>query len=165
VQPPRLFIRAKSNLGPDGGGFEYELPERQPEELPHITATVVKWGKPIKGTARKLLADAEANPDDGRRSELAEAKKFLTELLANGPLDAKKVKADAAGMELSHGTLRRAQKALGIKPRKDGMDGGWLWELPRRCSTEPEGAQQPEMSTFEEFEHLREDDDLVEVDV
>jgi hypothetical protein len=68
----------------------------------------------------------------------------------------------------------RAQNALGVETRKDGMMGGWILELPpkmlndeqlRRCSKNPEDAQQKKVSTFGHFEHLRGDSGAVEVEI
>jgi len=151
----RLFVRAKSNIGPDGGGFEYKLQQRPLRDQPTIIASTVEWRSPLKGTARDLLAVAETVQNNDRRHELLAAKQFLTELLSKGPVESKQVKADAQGAGHTWATVRRAQKELGIKPRKGGMNEGWLWKLPRSCSTAPEAAQANGVSTFDMFEHLQ----------
>lgn len=161
----RMFVRAKSNLGPDGGGFEYDLERSELKSHPGIVAFAVVWGRAVDGAARELLASAETVSDDGKRSELEEAKLFLRERLDDGPVDSNTIKADANGAGHSAATLRRAQKELGIKPRKDGMKGGWLLELPRRCISKSEDAQQKSLSTFGDFEHLRSEDRIVEVEI
>ena len=40
----RLFLRAKSNIGPDDGGFEYELEQAELEEYPGVFTSSVVWG-------------------------------------------------------------------------------------------------------------------------
>ena len=64
---------------------------------------------------------------------LTTAKAFLVDLLSAGPLWVKDIKDEAAGAELSWATVRRAQAALGIRPRKVGKprsdEQGWKWGL------------------------------------
>lgn len=61
---PRLLARAKSNIGPDGGGFGYELAQ---VTFDGVETSVVRWGAPLAGTARELLGDAEIVADSSRR--------------------------------------------------------------------------------------------------
>jgi putative DNA primase/helicase len=58
--PPRMFVKVKTNIGPEGGGFGYNLVPGPLHEYPDIVATMVKWLDPLEGTARELLATAEA---------------------------------------------------------------------------------------------------------
>jgi putative DNA primase/helicase len=137
----------------------------------------------VKGAARELLATAEAT-DDGEGGTLAEAKRFLSDLLADGPLPTKAIKADADGAGYSWATIRRAQKALAIDARKEGGNFGsgkqqWVWVLPvaegaqgehlqgetLKVLKNAEDAQQKRVSTFSKLEHLQGNTDLVEVDI
>lgn len=161
----RLFCRAKSNIGPDDGGFEYDLHQAELKTHPGIFASSVLWGEAVEGAARELLANADATGDDGEGGTMSDAKRFLSDLLADKPMPTKAIKADAEGAGYSWATIRRAQKALGITPTKSGMNGGWLWTLPRRCSSNPEDAQQNCVSTFGKIEHLRQFDDVTEVTI
>lgn len=161
----RLLLRAKSNVGPDGGGFEYELHRAEMTTHPGIVASAVKWGKAVEGAARELLTAAESASNDDTRGALDKAKDFLSTRLSDGPVEQSIIKAEATNAGHSWPTVRRAQKALGIRPRKLGMIGGWFWELPRRCSSDPERAQQKVMSTFEDIEHLRNHVSMVEVEI
>ena len=111
-----------------------------------------------------MLATADAGGDDGEGGTLGDAKHFLMDLLADDPIPVKVIRADADGAGYSWATIRRAQKALGIEPTKTGMKGGWVWTLPRRCSEEPEDAQQKVVSLFGNTEHLRDESDDVEVE-
>lgn len=151
----RLFLRAKSNIGPDDGGFEYDLQQGELTQHPGIFASSVVWGEAVAGAARELLANADATSDDGNGGTMADAKRFLSDLLADGPIPTKAIKADANDAGYAWATIRRAQSALGIEARKAGMKGGWEWALPRRCSENPEDAQQKVLSTFVKIEHLR----------
>lgn len=179
----RLFIRAKSNIGPDEGGFEYDLHQAEMKTHPGIFSSSVLWGDAVEGAARELLATADAT-DDGEGGTLADAKRFLSDLLADGPLPTKTIKADADGTGYSWATIRRAQKVLGIDTRKQGgtFGGGkqqWVWVLPAaevaqgehlqgetlKMLKNTEDAQQKELSTFRNIEHLQGNAAHIEVDI
>ncbi|CAG0994334.1 hypothetical protein MTYP_02455 [Methylophilaceae bacterium] len=180
----RLFCRAKSNIGPDDGGFEYDLHQAELKTHPGIFASSVLWGEAVEGAARELLATADATGDDGEGGTLADAKRFLADLLADGPLPVKAVKADADGAGYSWATIRRAQNALGIEPVKEGGHFGgarqqWVWRMPPAEHAQPErlqeeslkmlksteDAQQKKVSTFREIEHLQRESAAVEVEI
>ena len=161
----RLMVRAKSNLGPDGGGFRFEL-RNVKLAGPHvgIVASRVEWMEGIEGGARELLASVEQVRDPEERSDLADAKAFLSDLLTDGPVLAKKVRGEAEDAGHSWATIRRAMEALGVESEKDGMKGPWRWRLLpkmlndehlRRCSRDPEDAHSDMVSTFGGNEHLR----------
>ena len=98
-----------------------------------------------------------AVPIEGEeRTKLEDARDFLRDLLSDGPIEASKVEKQARGAGIATATLRRAKTALGIKPWKSGFDGGWNWELPRRCSSTPEDVHSNRVSTLGQNEHLRE---------
>jgi putative DNA primase/helicase len=164
----RLFCRAKSNIGPDDGGFEYDLQQAEVKAHPGVFASSVLWGCAVEGAARELLATADST-DDGEGGTRADAKRFLSDLLADGPLPVKAIKADADGAGYSWATMRRAQKDLGVSAAKGGMKAGWMWCLPGQHSVKvlknPEDAQQKEVSTFGESEHLRGPSGAVEVEI
>ena len=174
-QSIRLFCRAKSNIGPDDGGFEYDLHHAELEKYPGIFASCVLWGKRVDGAARDLLATADATGDDGEGGTLTDAKHFLTDLLDDGPMSAKAIQADATGAGYSLATIRRAKKTLGIEAVKEGMKGGWAWRLPAPpiaiTSTKTpkmlivvEDAQQNKMNPFRAIEHLHTDKQPVKQD-
>lgn len=126
----RLFARAASNLSPDDGGFAYELQQTPMYSRPDITASVVAWGEAITGSAREMLAEAEAvKDDDGDGGALREAKDFLLDLLMDGPLGAKECRAQASDAALSWRTVERAKTDLNVASVK--RDGSWFWVLPQ----------------------------------
>jgi len=137
----RVMARAKSNIAPDDGGVAYSL------ELANIAggieATHAVWAGAIEGTAREILGDVEHDDSEGGGERL-DAEQFLRDLLADGPLPTRQIKADADGAGYSWATVRRAQKALGVAAIKGGMKEGWTWRLraanSRRCSKNVEGA-------------------------
>lgn len=122
----RVLARAKSNIAPDDGGVSYSL--NLTDIGDGIAATHVTWDGVLEGTARDILGEVEYNEDEGA-GEAKDAEQFLRDLLADGPLPTKQVKADADGAGYAWATIRRAQKSLGITARKDGMKGGWSWAL------------------------------------
>lgn len=164
----RLFCRAKSNIGPDDGGFEYDLHQAELNAHPGVFASSVLWGCAVEGAARELLATADAT-DESEGGTRADAKRFLADLLADGPLPVKAIKADADGAGYSWATIKRAQKDLGISAIKTGMKAGWTWCLPDQQAAKvlknPEDAQQNKVSTFGESEHLRGQSGAVEVEI
>lgn len=152
----RIFARAKSNIGPDDGGFAYSLDLRPMPERPDINASVAVWGDRIEGTAKEMLAVAEAT-DDGNEatSQLQEATAFLIDLLADGPKLTTEVKKAAIDYGLAPRTLRRAQQSLGIKPSKRGMKDGWEWSLPEGGQQNPKMSIPERLDTFTNHGHLR----------
>ena len=142
----RILARAKSNIGPDDGGFEYRL--EQVEALPGISASRVLWGKAIDGTARELLTDPDQESDDGESSAKGSAEDFLRATLT-APTPAKTVQAEARDAGHSWATVRRAAGSLNVIRKKGGMGAGWYWSLP-------EGAQETSKVLTQNGEHLRE---------
>jgi len=124
-----LLARVKSNIGPDGGGFEYEFEQREIE--PHILANRIKWGAAIDGDARAMIAEAEADPDDSRQDAVS----WLREYLRDGRKNPKNVYNDGKAAEgYKEHQLDRAKKKLKVKSGRDGMNGPWYWELPETDS-------------------------------
>jgi putative DNA primase/helicase len=134
----RLLVRAKSNIGPDSGGFEYYLDQVDVPGVEGVINTRVTWGAAVEGTSRELLGQAEAISDPEEHSALGEAKEFLLEELKAGPVPVKKIYAEARDAGHSEKTLNRAKKELGIKAAKAGFSGGWAWNIPPQ---NPQGGQ------------------------
>jgi putative DNA primase/helicase len=123
----RVLARAKSNIAPDDGGVSYSLDLTTIDG--GIETTRVLWDGVIEGTAREILGEVEYDEnEDG--SEKADAERFLRDLLSDGPVPSKLVKADADGAGYSWATIRRAQKAIGVEAIKGSMKEGWSWKLP-----------------------------------
>lgn len=156
----RIFARAKSNIGPDEGGFAYRLDQVPMPGDESIIASIAIFREPIEGSARDMLAAAEAPQDmDGEGGALAEAREFLRDALRLGAVPVKKLQVLAREAGQAWATVRRAQQSLGITPRKSGMDGGWSWVLPDEgAHGNPKMPTQNGVSTFEDDEHLRADE-------
>lgn len=122
----RVLARAKSNIAPDDGGVVYSL------DLVtiggDIAATHAVWDGIIEGTAREILGEVE-HDDSEDAGEKQDAERFLRDLLDDGPVPTRQIKADADGAGYAWATVRRAQKSLGITAVKGGMKEGWTWQL------------------------------------
>jgi putative DNA primase/helicase len=121
-----LLLASKNNIGPKALGRAYRIGTK---EIAHgIVAPYVQWDDaPVDYTADEAIAANNATSKDG--SALEDAKAYLTELLANGPVDATHGKAGAEANGISERTLKRARKELGVKAVKDEFKGGWRWTL------------------------------------
>ncbi|KWF62015.1 AAA family ATPase [Burkholderia multivorans] len=126
----RVFARAKSNIGPDGDGFEYQIEQSEPK--PGIPSSCIAWGEALTGSAHDLLA---SKGSDGARGGSAanSAREFLGNLLNGGDLPAKTVEAEAESAGIALRTLRRASDAMRIEKYK-GKDGKWYWSLPESAN-------------------------------
>jgi putative DNA primase/helicase len=58
-----LLMRAKSNLGLDHGGYQYEIQQTPLHDHPGIEASLVLWGTRVEGNATDLLRQAETGDD------------------------------------------------------------------------------------------------------
>lgn len=156
----RVLARAKSNIGTDDGGVSYVIEPCTINE--GIETTRVAWGDLITGSAREILGDVEGDDNDGERSELDEACDFLRDLLSQGPVATKRIKADADGAGHAWATVRRAQKAISAEAKKQGMGGGWVWQLGEIVSpfSAPDDSDKSKMRKkvlSHNGEHLRDD--------
>lgn len=145
----RLFVRTKSNIGPDGGGWRYAVEQVAVPGHVGLFASRCTWGDPLEGSARELLARAESVSDPEEADALGTATDFLRDLLADGPVPAKLVKADGDAAGHAWRTLHRAADRLGVERVKEGMRGGWTWTLaPKMPSNVPEDAKNAELGTL-----------------
>ena len=131
----RLFCRSKSNIGPDCGGFRYDLDQVELSDHPGVTATRVQWGSPIEGSARALLNRAETLPEDEGRAGPPPQHDWLMEYLSTGPRTAEDVFTAANEAGFSKDQIRRAREKLGVQSKKQGYQGAWKWELPEGTFT------------------------------
>lgn len=135
----RVLAVTKCNLGPPAPALAFRLAAAD-------DVARVEWEGPTEHSAADLLDAAAQAPARGSGAR-GEAETFLRELLEKRPLPASAVMAQAREAGISAMTLRRAQRSLGIRPRKDGLRGGWVWALPSTDTgaeddhPTPEGAQ------------------------
>ena len=135
----RVLARAKNNLGPDGGGFGYDIEPLELPDHPGVHTTRILWGAPQEGTARELLGKAETVDDPDERSALEDAKAWLSDTLGLGALDGKELKRLARIEGITERTLYRAAGALGVDRRAQGFGKARLWSM---CAKTPMSANE-----------------------
>jgi hypothetical protein len=124
----KLLLPVKNNIGRKALGVGYSICAKIISD--NIEAAAIVWDdSPVDVTAdQAIAANAAAARGEG---SLAEAKAFLRDLLANGPVSAKDGEEAAKANNISTITLRRAKKALQVESKRDEFVGGWTWKLPR----------------------------------
>lgn len=145
------LVRVKSNIGPDGSGFEYDLQRITIDPDKDIQGQGVSWGALLEGSAQSLLAEVEsAELDD---TVLGRAKVWLPEFLGTGSGASLKAIRDAAeATGLSWATVMRAKDALGVEAiKQQTLNGGWAWRMPKVLMG-AEDARQNTVSTLSAFE-------------
>lgn len=148
----RIIARAKSNNGPDDGGFEYHL--EQTEVAEGIHASHVAWGKAVEGTARELLTD----PDDDGADEMADAADMLrAELVSDCWTPAETAQKATMRHGFSKKQVWAASKKLNVIRKKGGMAKGWYWRLP--------GGADPELPTEDSQKTPEDSEDSVLLNV
>lgn len=156
-QSKRIFARAKSNNGPDGSGFEYEIEQLELPDYPNVFTSKITWGEFIEGSAQDLLTEKRDPSNTEDQSSFKEAVDFLKILLSTGPLSKKEIDEKARDAGIKSITLRRAKSFLGIKTIHHGYGKGsiWKWALPpSKVFKIVKDDQQNSMSIFEKNEHL-----------
>lgn len=73
----RLFVRAKSNNGPDGDGFRYRIDQIELTNYQNVNSSKIIWEEQVHGSAQELLTDANEQINLEDRSALSEAIQFL----------------------------------------------------------------------------------------
>ena len=121
----RILAVLKNNLAELPESLSYEIVEGQ-----------FHWLGASAVTAEQLSGPVDRNAG----SSLKEAQEFLTEYLADGPTDSAELLKDAKANDISDATLKRAKKALGVKPSRIHNQSGkggverWTVELPVQLS-------------------------------
>ncbi|MGL5448055.1 MAG: AAA family ATPase [Rhabdaerophilum sp.] len=121
-----LFLETKNNLA-KAKGLSYRVQLKilaDGIEAPYI---VFEDGT-VDISADEAIGEGSPQRD---HSQFDAAKQFLIEELRHGPVPSTLIFERAAEQRISDKTLRRAQKELGIKPKKNAQfQGGWIWEFP-----------------------------------
>jgi hypothetical protein len=143
-QPQRMMLaRAKSNIGPDGGGFAYAIEQAEPRD--GIVASRIAWGAAVEGTARELLADPESDTEHG---EARDAVDWLREELAAGPVSVKDVKRHADDAGFAWRTVQRAMRSAGVDSKRAGFGMPATWALAPVAPENPQSRQSRQPSEY-----------------
>jgi KaiC/GvpD/RAD55 family RecA-like ATPase len=134
----RMFLPGKNNIGPDIGGLAFRI-ESCTIGTGIETSRIAWEPEAITGISADELLRAPADPEE--RSALDDAKVWLRSVLADGPLPANQIFGEASEAGHAEKTVRRAQRAIGIDPKKDGNTGPWLWALPVEDGQKAEDGQ------------------------
>lgn len=119
----RVLCQLKNNLGPDAPSLLFE---------PVITkegVVRIEWRGVCEFKAEDLLKNSKGPVD-----RLAEAKGFLLDLLAEGPVSQQVAKAKANEAGLAWRTVERAKEVLGVESNRKGWGPGsrCYWSLPKQ---------------------------------
>jgi hypothetical protein len=133
----KLVVRAKNNLAnaeqkKKSLAFHFDVMQVGVDarnDKP-IQAPFIVWEPDyVDVTANEALSAASENKAP---AAVDEAKRFLLDMLANGPVTKKEIEDAAEGSEISLATLRRAKRILRVIAEKDRATpkGAWFWKLP-----------------------------------
>jgi energy-coupling factor transporter ATP-binding protein EcfA2 len=130
-QERRVLVRLKSNIGPDGDGYVYDVQEGDLLEFPGVKASSVMWGEPVFGAARDLLAETSPRDRNPKSKNLAS---WLRDLLSAGPLSAEelRVHCDKNGyaMRTVNHALKKEKEMGNIVFKRVGFPSHGIWALP-----------------------------------
>ncbi len=133
-KPSRILARSKSNIGADDGGFEYELRQSELVSHPGIFASHAVWGEAIDGSAREILAGADASGDGGEGGQLTDSVQWLRDLLRDesGSLDKRTIMKLARENGFAERTVQRARNQIGVVATMTGFGKNKtsVWSLP-----------------------------------
>jgi putative DNA primase/helicase len=129
-------VRAKNNLAATGSDrtLAYRFGSRHvgddPETGQPIHAPYIIWEpKYVDVTAIEAMRAATQSKSSSARDD---AKQFLRDVLAKGAVSSNEIAEEAEANGISRATLFRAKAELKIKAKKDGVKGGWVWQLPEQ---------------------------------
>jgi putative DNA primase/helicase len=128
----RILVRTKSNIGPDGGGYCYSLEQSAVQGYAGLSASRVLWGAELEGTAKQLLATAEAESEEQSHNQTADD--WLRDLLTDEPSGMKVGEIIKLGKVngFPERTLYNAKirLRLTVKTTGFGKDKVSIWNLP-----------------------------------
>jgi putative DNA primase/helicase len=136
----RLFLAVKQNLSASAGGLAFRIEAQN--NMPRLA-----WDLgAVALAANEVLGNVDTQQD---QSERREAKEWLKDLLADGPVAVKKIQAEAKAAGHSWITVRRATQGLPVVVRKDGYQGRSEWRLADARSKDAH-PMDTQVSTFEQ---------------
>ena len=152
----RILVRTKSNIGPDGGGYNYSLDQQAVSGYPNLFASCVLWGDELEGTAKQLLATAEADTDPDEQSEHRSAAEWLRELLDETEgMEGGEIIRIGKKNGFSDRTVYRAKSKLRIDVKMTGYgaEKTSIWKLPNLATSSISPSISPISPTLESGEY------------
>ena len=136
----RLLLAVKQNLSVSAGGLAFRI-----ETQNNVPRLAWEPGAVVLA-ANDVLGNVDMQQDQNERRE---AKEWLKDFLADGPVAVKRIQTEAKAAGLSWMTVRRAKEALSVAASKSTFEGGWQWRLEdaQREDAHPIDTQ---VSTFEQ---------------
>lgn len=125
-EPRRVLVRAKSNIGPDDGGFAYDL--ERVTVSPGNEGQRVNWLEPLHESAREVLAEADTG-EAPRATADPDLARFVEQRLTAGPIESAAWKLDAEASGFNWRKVQDEAKRRGARPGKFGMAKGWFWRI------------------------------------
>jgi len=130
----RSLVRVKSNLGPDGDGFSYQVEECHVGNQPPVKTSRVVWREPLTGTPQELINQAEKGSGTDDKTVLSDVKQWLNDFLrcSGGTAEQGEVMDAAETKGFKERTVQRARATLGIRTRQTGFGvrKRSFWALP-----------------------------------
>lgn len=134
----RVLAHVKCNVAPLAASLAYRVEPTLLDEGDERIETVrlVAHGE-IEATGAQLLTKRDEEDAPAR----TEAEEFLSSLLSDGPVEAKRVVREAVEAGISKRTLDRAKGKLGVTSRQaeGAQHSGWVWVLPDRGNLTADG--------------------------
>lgn len=122
------MLRAKSNIGKNGGGWRYSI--RQTCPIPEIEASLIEWGDAIEGSAADLM---NVMPDDPEAEDQHDAAALLkAELTADCWTDSALASKPLLAAGFTKKQIWKATKKLEVIRHKAGFGKDFKvhWRLP-----------------------------------
>lgn len=147
-----LLVRAKSNIGPNDAGFEYQIHHasfRSGGRIFH-TSKVIWNEKPLVGSAKDIVRFAETGVTTKSMTAVDRAGRFLLEQLAGGDLTYPEIEQRAKDAGISISAIKRAKSAIGIRSEKQCGSGlanpPHIWRLSPTSKAQCASAQRLDSS-------------------
>ncbi len=123
----RYMLPVKNNIGDDRLGYGYHIVEKLVQYGGQdFKSSCIVWDQTTRRSVDELLAPPKAN----KVNVVDDAKAFLEDELANGPLPVDQIMTSAKAAGISWPSVNRAKKTLPISSTKVG--DGWIWTLISR---------------------------------
>jgi hypothetical protein len=131
--PRRLLLPGKSNLGPEGDGLAFIIGGDPP---------AICWERdPVSISADEAYGQLDEARSASRRGPEPEAQtaaaKWLSDILARGPVATKGIETEAREAGHSWATIRRAKDELGVIAERETYTGKYHWRLKRGPNNRP----------------------------